>query len=216
MQGYRHSHNTLHLLSWWPTRRGLPRQTEHPTPWPLMVVCIDRSFSAPFQQFEILTYISVWLVDETSGECSFSEDLPAFNTFKSSARIEAGTSLWTKVFRPSKQLSVIFVFVSVSDARLIHQQFEATYVERCKELGIMPSERFLRGLKEARCNQNACTRLNVTHGRVDDHHVQPLIEALREHHDIEEVALNFNDKLTDEVLWGEGQLKGPIRSFVVW
>jgi Ran GTPase-activating protein (RanGAP) involved in mRNA processing and transport len=137
-----------------------------------MVVCIDRSFSAPFQQFEILTYISVWLVDETSGECSFSEDLPAFNTFKSSARIEAGTSLWTK--------------------------FEATYVERCKELGIMPSERFLRGLKEARCNQNACTRLNVTHGRVDDHHVQPLIEALREHHDIEEVALNFNDKLTDE------------------
>ena len=71
-------------------------------------------------------------------------------------------------------------------------------MDACKDIGITPSDGILHGVKGSR-GKIGLTRLNITHGRVSDNHVGPLIKALEEQNTLVELALNFNDGLTDEV-----------------
>eukprot|EP00667_Euglena_gracilis_P005295 EG_transcript_5332 len=71
------------------------------------------------------------------------------------------------------------------------ENFEKAYRKYSTKSGIEANENVLKaGIVNS--------RLVVTHGHVNDKHIEPLLLALAQQRDVVELALNFNDDLTDK------------------
>lgn len=82
------------------------------------------------------------------------------------------------------------------------ENFEKAYRKYSTKSGIEANENVLKaGIVNS--------RLVVTHGHVNDKHIEPLLLALAQQRDVVELALNFNDDLTDKarfVFFGHGYI----------